>query len=136
MNCIKCKLLKKLNSHCERNHKSCNNDDKDISSYVAKKRLRYNALANRSWSGNLMPPSASCNNANKSEDCLHPQKKVKFAHFHRQGSVGAMPYHREVDDHLETGPRLVRSVGRRRDWSFEDLDLDLDAVQREAKRQK
>ncbi|KAL9231196.1 hypothetical protein vseg_006453 [Gypsophila vaccaria] len=126
MNCLKINRNKRTNSF--RIEKSFDDGDRDKSPYAAKKARFPKALAERSWSGNLMPPSR--NKVNKSEDYSPPVKNVKFTHFHRQESTGATQ-HCEANDDPAT-PRLVRSGGKRRDWSFEDLN----ALEREAKRQR
>ncbi|RDX71800.1 hypothetical protein CR513_48796, partial [Mucuna pruriens] len=53
----------------------------------------------RSWSGNINPP----------QNARGAVAKVKAEHHRRTNSEG------------DVGPRLVRSSGMRRDWSFEDL---------------
>ncbi|TKY58765.1 hypothetical protein E2542_SST15836 [Spatholobus suberectus] len=53
----------------------------------------------RSWSGNMTPPQCA----------RGAVAKIKTEHHRRTNSEGVV------------GPRLVRSSGMRRDWSFEDL---------------
>ncbi|XP_061338961.1 uncharacterized protein LOC133285705 [Gastrolobium bilobum] len=57
----------------------------------------------RSWSGNISPP-----------ECAH-------------GAVAKIKTeHRRTNSDGNVGPRLVRSSGMRRDWSFEDLKGEQD----------
>ncbi|KAK9698935.1 hypothetical protein RND81_08G141500 [Saponaria officinalis] len=132
MRCLKinlCNNCRRANSFPCINKKPFEEDDTDNSPYATKNAHFHKVLAKRSWSGNLMSPSYD--KVNKSDDDTPPQKKVKFAHFERQGSACAAQC-RNTNDNLTNTPRLVRSGGKRRDWSFEDLD----ALQREAKRMR
>ncbi|KAK7386130.1 hypothetical protein VNO78_26116 [Psophocarpus tetragonolobus] len=54
----------------------------------------------RSWSGNMNPPKYAHSG---------PLVKVKAEH------------HRRTNSESDVGPRLIRSSGMRRDWSFENL---------------
>ncbi|GFS32574.1 hypothetical protein Acr_00g0023280 [Actinidia rufa] len=61
----------------------------------------------RNWSGNLVPrPYEKMRNELK-------EKPTRAGH-HRLHSISGL-------GEYEDGPRLVRSCGMRRDWSFEDL---------------
>lgn len=93
-------------------------------------RLGLGKYERSSWTGNLGPPRANMNDNNNFEKmnnaktCLRtcsslvPQKKVKSKppiRFASSGSIGSYA------DEEEEEPKLVRSCGMRRDWSFEDL---------------
>lgn len=86
------------------------NSDKDI---VHEKRYGKICCINieRSWSGNLSPQPYE---KIRSGSMMIATKKVKKGHC-RLNSTGAVAFEGSG------GPRLVRSCGMRRDWSFEDL---------------
>ncbi|KAK7382854.1 hypothetical protein VNO80_01976 [Phaseolus coccineus] len=109
LNCLACgQILQRVNSN---NDDAClppqestkpfdnniqNNNNNMISRKVSGKH-------NRSWSsGNMAPPQYAVSG---------PLAKVKAEHHRRTNSEGGV------------GPRLVRSSGMRRDWSFEDLSV-------------
>ncbi|CAJ1948106.1 unnamed protein product [Sphenostylis stenocarpa] len=103
LNCLTCgNILQRVKSGrsdaClplpEESIKPCyNNENNNNNRKVSK-------APNRSWSGNMTPPQFEPSG---------PLAKVKTAHHRRTTSEGGL------------GPRLVRSSGMRRDWSFEDL---------------
>lgn len=110
LNCLSCQVFQRTNSDLERN-----NYGKGFLS----------ANTERSWSGNLVakPP---CNSNNKNKDIQMKseqvmavsRKKVKtlLGHHRRLHCSGT-----ESFEGINKEPRLVRSCGMRRDWSFEDL---------------
>ncbi|XP_057975931.1 uncharacterized protein LOC131163351 [Malania oleifera] len=68
----------------------------------------------RNWSGNLAPPPYE-------EMRSGPfAKKAKKSHRHLRSTNDAMLEGAFMEEE-NTEPRLVRSCGMRRDWSFEDL---------------
>ncbi|XP_022642101.1 uncharacterized protein LOC111242557 [Vigna radiata var. radiata] len=94
LNCLSCNILQRVNSN---NIDAClppeENNDNN-----GKKRVSHN----RSLSyGNMAPP--------------------QYAHSGPLAKVKAQ--HRRTNSDSGVGPRLVRSSGMRRDWSFEDLSL-------------
>lgn len=78
------------------------NSDREYSPEVSIKACRKVARqhVDRSWSGNISPPQSSV-------------AKMKAEH-RRTNSTG------------DVGPRLLRSSGVRRDWSFEELAAQQD----------
>ncbi|KAK9667837.1 hypothetical protein RND81_13G014400 [Saponaria officinalis] len=125
INCLNCHILRRIDSNCDSNKRCIDNVDTNKSSFLANKTIGKKNMAERSWSGNLMPPLYN----NKYTDRSSLLKKVNFANQCRHDSAGVVPFCETIDD-LMTEPRLVRSGGLRRDWSFEDLA----ASQMEAKR--
>lgn len=74
----------------------------------------YNVKVERSWSGNI-PPSPSPYKKMRNK-CMNVKVKVmKTVHYPRY-STGSIEFKGNNDE-----PKLVRSCGMRRDWSFEDL---------------
>uniref|UniRef100_A0A5B7BCT5 Uncharacterized protein n=1 Tax=Davidia involucrata TaxID=16924 RepID=A0A5B7BCT5_DAVIN len=69
------------------------------------------AKVERSWSGNLAPRPYG--KMREMQSALLPEKRVKKGHsrIHSSGPV----------EYESSAPRLVRSCGMRRDWSFENL---------------
>lgn len=71
-----------------------------------------------SWSGNLTPRQRPNYEKMRSGSSLVPTKKMwKKAHhlMHSSGAIGS------VEFSINEQPKLARSCGMRRDWSFEDL---------------
>ena len=66
----------------------------------------------RSWSGNLSPPSRG--QMGRKSTAVATRKMIK-KEPHRLNSAGGVTF-KGCEE-----PRLVRSSGMRRDWSFEDL---------------
>ncbi|XP_010677237.2 uncharacterized protein LOC104892911 [Beta vulgaris subsp. vulgaris] len=126
LNC--CHVLQRTDSDFDMNKRFIvDDDDKSSTNKNLSSILRHKMLAERSWSGNLMPP---CYDKVKPTNNGANPKKLKM-HHRRHGSTGAVPFS-DDDDDLMNEPKLVRSGGIRRDWSFENLE----AQQREARRSK
>ncbi|KAJ7953458.1 putative Plant/MZA15-19 protein [Quillaja saponaria] len=66
----------------------------------------------RSWSGNMSPPSYEQIRSGAVEVV---KKKIRRGGHRRIHSTGTVAFERDTE------PRLVRSCGMRRDWSFENL---------------
>lgn len=112
LNCLTCQVLQRTDSSgSERDHnygkakKACN-------------RKLCCVNVDRSWSGNLTPPPYY-EQIEKSAPLLgeHEKKKAaaKNAGHRRLFSTGGVAYEGSTE------PKLVRSAGMRRDWSFENL---------------
>ncbi|GAB4857831.1 hypothetical protein Ancab_015737 [Ancistrocladus abbreviatus] len=97
-NCLNCQVLQRTDSDC--------------STRFINKTLCCKVMVDRSWSGNLTP-AAYYEKVGRSSRMI--KNKPKQDH-RRIGSTGAV----EFEENLE--PKLVRSGGMRRDWSFECLD--------------
>jgi len=69
-------------------------------------------MMERSWSGNLSPPSHG--QMGRKSTAVAARKVIK-KEPHRLNSAGSVTF-KGCEE-----PRLVRSSGMRRDWSFEDL---------------
>lgn len=69
-------------------------------------------MVEKSWSGNLTPPRPYDQMKNTS------RTKAKKGRHRRLNSTGGVGFE---GDGISTEPRLVRSSGMRRDWSFENL---------------
>ncbi|KAL9368969.1 hypothetical protein Peur_040168 [Populus x canadensis] len=69
-------------------------------------------MMERSWSGNLSPPSHG--QMGRKSTAVAARKVIK-KEPHRLNSAGGVTF-KGCEE-----PRLVRSSGMRRDWSFEDL---------------
>lgn len=108
LNCLTCQGIPRTNS------------DKEGENL----RLGLGKLERSSWTGNLGPPRPNINSnyekmkTLRSASSLVPPKKVAKnkapLRFHSSGSIGSF-------NDEEEEPKLVRSCGMRRDWSFEDL---------------
>lgn len=102
LNCLTCQSLQRTNS------------DKEYGNGGPIKKLCC-IKVERSWSGNLTPPPyEQIRNGAHGSMVVTAKKKVKKNH-RRLNSTGAVAFT------TNTEPKLVRSVGMRRDWSFEDL---------------
>lgn len=117
LNCLPCHHLRRIESGEELNE---NCDIVGTPCYVQTR-----SKVDRSWSGNLAPrPYDHKFVKNESADMVG--KKGKKGHQRVQSISGPIGY--------KDGPRLVRSSGMRRDWSFEDLgqkrEEKIKAVQR------
>lgn len=102
LNCLTCSQVQRTNSESDRRYEKDRNCKKACSSQV-----------DRSWSGNLASPSYE-QFYMKNASMLVAQKKVNKGH-RRLHSTGAVAFEGGAE------PRLVRSSGMRRDWSFENL---------------
>ncbi|CAK9142788.1 unnamed protein product [Ilex paraguariensis] len=91
LNCLTCQSMRRTDSKKELREGIFDHEKPNLSLCLGR--------VERSWSGNLAPP--------------RPYEKFKKA-THRIHSSGPVEF--------ESGaPKLVRSCGMRRDWSFEDL---------------
>lgn len=101
LNCLTCHQLRRIESEEELNEKY---DTVGTPHFV-----QTWSKVDRSWSGNLAPRPYDKLIKNKSGDMVGK----KGQKGHQRGHSGPVGY--------QDGPRLVRSAGMRRDWSFEDL---------------
>ncbi|KAJ4728682.1 putative Plant/MZA15-19 protein [Melia azedarach] len=101
LNCLACQNLQRTNSDKDYGHEGHHHLRKLCCLKVE-----------RSWSGNLAPPPYE--QISKGSRVV-AAKKVKKSH-RRINSTGAVAFESNNSE-----PKLVRSVGMRRDWSFEDL---------------
>ncbi|KAL7164873.1 hypothetical protein ACSBR2_040711 [Camellia fascicularis] len=101
LNCLTCQNLPRVDSEKELTESS----DKPLFT------LRRFKNVDRTWSGNLAPPRPYEKIRNHNESAM-ARKAAKNNHHRLHGS-GPIGY--------DNGPKLVRSSGMRRDWSFEDL---------------
>ncbi|GAV58036.1 hypothetical protein CFOL_v3_01572 [Cephalotus follicularis] len=102
LDCLSCQVLQRTNSDNELEH-------------VPRKPYRETCFAmveRGSWSGNLNPPPPPYEKMRSGKSMLI--EKVKKGH-RRLHSTGTVAFEGSGE------PRLVRSCGMRRDWSFEDL---------------
>lgn len=105
LNCLSCQVLQRTNSDCERDY--C------AEKYSYEKFLRSNV--ERSWSGNLMASPPCKEKRKSSRSMMAVAQKVKKLGHRRMHSTGAIAFEGTTE------PRLVRSCGMRRDWSFKNL---------------
>lgn len=105
LSCLTCQVLERTNSNCERDYGA------EMYSY---KRLFRLEVHQRSWSGNLGQPTSN-DDETTSESMVVARKKGKKLRHRRLHSTGALACEGTAE------PRLVRSCGMRRDWSFENL---------------
>ncbi|GMH22597.1 hypothetical protein Nepgr_024440 [Nepenthes gracilis] len=98
LNCLNCQVLHRTNS----------DDSRRLTNGV----LCCKAMAGRSWSGNLTPPPyyEKAGSFGKTKNKVKPDRR-------RNGSAEIVEYGEEISE-----PKLLRSGGMRRDWSFECLD--------------
>ncbi|KAH7514417.1 uncharacterized protein LOC107430587 [Ziziphus jujuba] len=104
LNCLTCSQVQRSNSESDRKQHGKDRNCTKIS----------NAHVDRSWSGNLASPPSYEQFCMKNASMLVAHKKVTQGH-RRLHSTGAVAFEGGAE------PRLVRSSGMRRDWSFEDL---------------
>ncbi|KAK3183025.1 hypothetical protein Dsin_030311 [Dipteronia sinensis] len=97
INCLACQRTDSKREHGHHGHDIYRN----FSSCCIKK-------VERSWSGNLAPPSPP------------PYEQIRNASKNRKKNCRRLHSTGAVYDGADE-PRLVRSAGMRRDWSFEDL---------------
>lgn len=96
LNCLTRQVLKRTNSHEELREK--------IKNVQGKSNFRLFSGVERNWSGNLVKnPRSLVGQENKA--------KKGCRRIHNSGPI----------EYLPDSPRLARSPGIRRDWSFEDL---------------
>ncbi|KAJ7943821.1 putative Plant/MZA15-19 protein [Quillaja saponaria] len=99
LSCFTCKTLQRTDSERGRD-------------YGKENSLRKSCLQiERSWSGNITPPYEQT----KSGAIAVAKKKINKCGHRRIHSTGTVSFERNTE------PRLGRSCGMRRDWSFEDL---------------
>lgn len=105
LNCLNCSQVRRTNSDhaCERKHGEVRNCKKICCVEV-----------DRSWPGNLAPQPYE-QICVKNATMLVAKKKVVRPGHRRLYTTGAAAFEGAAE------PRLVRSSGMRRDWSFEDL---------------
>ncbi|CAL9028949.1 unnamed protein product [Prunus brigantina] len=109
LNCLTCQVLNRTNS-------SGSDKDNVCKDKAYRKLCCVNINMERSWSGNLTPPSYE--QIQESSMFMPDKKKGKMSLGHRRlMSTGGVAYEGSTE------PRLVRSSGMRRDWSFENLAL-------------
>ncbi|XWS49564.1 hypothetical protein CRYUN_Cryun12cG0013900 [Craigia yunnanensis] len=109
LNCLTSQVLRRTDSN---NDRDCGKE-KDSRKFCC-------IMVERSWSGNISPAAYEQIRSTEPMSLL-PSKKIKKGH-RRLNTIdttyGAVAF--EADD---GEPRLVRSSGMRRDWSFEDLKI-------------
>ncbi|XP_060182553.1 uncharacterized protein LOC132612269 [Lycium barbarum] len=104
LNCLTCQVLKRTDSHDELREK--------INDVQRKSNFRlFSGEIERNWSGNLV--SKSRFEKRRAHSLLAQENKVK-KDSRRIYNSGPMEF-------LTDTPKLARSPGMRRDWSFEDL---------------
>ena len=114
LNCLNCQVLKRTDSDGREM-------DFRAENYSYEKLLRSKQAQQRSWSGNLAPmvapPPVNGNYAEQTKSGLVvvAHKKVSKSGHRRLNSAGALGFEGTAE------PRLLRSSGMRRDWSFENL---------------
>lgn len=81
------------------------NSEREYFTEIKVSRKVPNIKVGRTWSGNISPPQCAAATGGGAV------AKIKKEHHRRTNSAG------------NVGPRLVRSSGMRRDWSFEDLNV-------------
>ena len=103
LNCLTCQQMQRSDSERQCSHeKPC--------------RKLCCVKIDRSWSGNISPPPYEQINISKSGPVAIGVIKKKKKEHRRLNSAGSIAF---KGNHGE--PRLVRSSGMRRDWSFENL---------------
>ncbi|XP_059639157.1 uncharacterized protein LOC132281475 [Cornus florida] len=108
LNCLTCQGMKRVDSDKDF-RESCGHDKPYF-------RLSW-SMVERSFSGNLGPPGP-CNKMKNDQPPLVAAKRVKKGRHRIHNS--------EPVNFPGSSPRLVRSCGMRRDWSFEDLRQRMD----------
>ncbi|KAB2632236.1 hypothetical protein D8674_028483 [Pyrus ussuriensis x Pyrus communis] len=108
LNCLSCQVRQRTSSSGDREHAS--------KEKAYRKLCCVNINIDRSWSGNLTsPPYEQIENS--SIFVLEKKKGKKGPGHRRLMTTGGVAYEGSTE------PRLVRSSGMRRDWSFENLSL-------------
>ncbi|GAB2273009.1 hypothetical protein Dimus_007821 [Dionaea muscipula] len=93
------------------NHQVLDRVDSDATMRFISKSFCCRVLVERSWSGNLTPPT------HYEKDGSSGMVKKTARNHRRILTTGAVDFEEEM-----TEPKLVRSGGIRRDWSFECLE--------------
>ncbi|CAN6712282.1 unnamed protein product [Malus baccata var. baccata] len=107
LNCLSCQVRQRTSSSGDRDHAS--------KEKAYRKLCCVNINIDRSWSGNLTsPPYEQIEN---SSIFVLETKGKKGPGHRRLMTTGGVAYEGSTE------PRLVRSSGMRRDWSFENLSL-------------
>ncbi|CAO2837981.1 unnamed protein product [Amaranthus hypochondriacus] len=118
LNC--CHVLQRTDSEVDVSKRSCiHENEKPITPKNIPSLFRRKFLAERSWSGNLIPGKGTGTGTH-----VASPKNMKVHNLRRYDSMDEASY-----DNDNT-PRLVRSGGIRRDWSFENLRAQREATNR------
>ncbi|XWS62150.1 hypothetical protein CRYUN_Cryun07bG0186300 [Craigia yunnanensis] len=112
LNCLTCQVLRRTGSNNDRDHCGKENDSRKFC-----------------WSGNLSP--AAYEQIRSKPMSAVPSKKIKKGH-RRLKTIDTTYGAVTLEDDGE--PRLVRSCGMRRDWSFENLREERDGKMRKEMR--
>ncbi|XVF51982.1 hypothetical protein PTKIN_Ptkin04bG0228300 [Pterospermum kingtungense] len=107
LNCLTCQVLQRTNSNSSNESGHCGKE---------KGCRRFCCI--RSWSGNLSPATYEQIRSDKPMS-MAVSKKIKKGHHRRLNTIDTT--YRTVAFVADGEPRLVRSSGMRRDWSFENL---------------
>ncbi|XP_021890752.1 uncharacterized protein LOC110809281 [Carica papaya] len=106
LNCLTCQTLLRTDSDREYDNNTIDEEDQVVENLYYEK-------TERNWSRNLTPPVYK---KMKSGSLLvTSSRKVKRSHRRLNTSTGVVGYETSAE------PKLERSVGMRREWSFEDL---------------
>ncbi|KAG5589367.1 hypothetical protein H5410_039881 [Solanum commersonii] len=104
LNCLTCQVLKRTDSHEELRKKFKNVDEK------SNFRL-FSGGIERNWSGNLVQKPRFEKTRARTLVGQETNAKKGSRRVHNSGPI----------EFMTDSPRLARSPGMRRDWSFEDL---------------
>ncbi|KAL9282583.1 hypothetical protein AtEden1_Chr5g0132121 [Arabidopsis thaliana] len=117
LNCLSCQALPRTDSNKDIDLSGPGPPTVEINNVLGKK-CCVNPIGGRNWSGNLSPRIYE-KIGRPGSSLAHKMKKVKKIHHVRlSGPVGSSPSN--VPTRPEQ-PKLVRSTGVRRNWSFENL---------------
>ncbi|OMO77298.1 hypothetical protein CCACVL1_15108 [Corchorus capsularis] len=112
LNCLAChQVLQRTDSNNDLRNYDNNNNEKDIKRF-------WGIKVDRSWSGNLSPVAFE-HVRNNTDPSTPPAKKMLKKGHRRLNTIDTT--FRMVSFEADGEPKLVRSSGMRRDWSFEDL---------------
>ncbi|KAK4349604.1 hypothetical protein RND71_032359 [Anisodus tanguticus] len=105
LNCLTCQVLKRTDSHDELRERINN-----VKGQKSNNRL-FSGGIDRNWSGNLVPKPRF--EKTRAKSLLGQENKVK--------KDSRRIHNSDPMEFMGDTPKLARSSGMRRDWSFEDL---------------
>ncbi|XP_047160033.1 putative uncharacterized protein DDB_G0283431 [Vigna umbellata] len=128
LNCLSCNILQRVNSN---NNDAClPPEEESIRSYDNNNSISNN---NNISNNNRINNNINNNNRRNNNNDNNGKKRVSHNRSLSYGNMTPSQYahsgplakikaqHRRTNSDSGVGPRLVRSSGMRRDWSFEDL---------------
>ncbi|WVZ17714.1 hypothetical protein V8G54_010696 [Vigna mungo] len=125
LNCLSCNILQRVNSN---NNDAClPPEEESIRFYDDNNNRNNNNRNNNNISNNNNINNNNNNNDNNGKKRVSHNRSLSYGNMtppqyaHSGPLAKVKAQHRRTNSDSGVGPRLVRSSGMRRDWSFEDL---------------